>query len=1441
VFQSKYGVPTEIAELEVFMTGIQQWFINVQEIVELGTFDRLDREPALCARVQELYRQGFQFTQQSVALRLDRHLMQPFNIHWQVLRKYYEKAGSSSAFTSGPRHEPLVIYMSGESGQGKSGLMYCLAAELLKIDGIPRDIHDKPDVTQEIYTRTVETEYWDGYKNQRICLFDDIFQMIDTSTNPNAEIMEIIRTGNLTKLPLHMAELSDKGATCFNSKVVICTSNSPIHSYCPQSITDVIALRRRVDVNVTVRARPEFCSVRGGRIGLQQQFLDSAKVHNAFGSHMHQDVYAIRLEDPISGEVIKVNGETWMSFRQFVIFVTEQYRQKFLKTAEMHEFLANLAAAPPIAQIGLPQLPQFITNYWKPREVDPVEFSQTDFDQNTLQLKNRSELLSLSSSQIASVASEIENLHHVFSPRFARDMSIHSLNLVRDSNVSLWKTLVNEHSPDLWHASAPAELVAVVRQSVLTSINIAPLVAVVVPRETTSLLESLKVSSQTFAAAAAEWMNKVRTIVKEHPLMCAAAALVPLLLYGLYRWCGTKKVEQVDMLHSQLAISTNRVTHSHECLKCSKVFKHTHVIQGVEASMKDLPMCGRCAPTTEALFDEADQTISFSRRNVLSTESVDVRTISSFFSDDQMDDLKESRVSDYIFEELSTSGDPKTKKRVMRVQLSSSGDPKTLRKKKITVETEFRSDQGAHEVSEKVRNSVYQIAVGDGENFPYALKIVILTGRIGLTVAHLIPYLERNSHVRLTSASMPDGMVFKTSELVHHQVVGRDGESKDQLLIAFPKRFVCHPCILKHVATSRDMSVSKLPVVLVNPSCKSVVYLKYGLATAHDKPMVYLDEDDHELSVRSYYSYEFETAPGDCGSVMVGIGKTIQHKIMGIHIAGDLGRGYGSPLNLVDLQEALKRFPPQAQIQLDLDPLLNKATSQIIMPEGNFVCVGEPIYTVPRPVKTKLRKSAVFEQIADSITAPSVLVNVWRNGLLIDPLMRGLKKAGSLPPAIDLNLLEACVNDVSRMLTDKSDPDHQRILTNQEAVAGIELDDFAPGITRTTSPGFPLVYEGKGSGKGKQKWLGTDEYLLPDEIEAEMNLIELNAARAIRTPTIWTDTLKDERRPHQKIKDVKTRVFSAGPMCYTLVFRKYFLGFAAHCAKNRINNEIAVGTNVYSMDWHRIAERMQSKGKKVIAGDFSNFDGTLVSELLWAILDIINQFYDDGDKNALIREVLWCEIVNSVHVFGNSVYIWTHSQPSGCPLTAIINSIYNSLSMRYVWMLVVPQELKNMQAFRRNVAMIAYGDDNIVNISDRVIGIFNQVTIAAGYAKFGMTYTDEAKSGELIPFRSLEDVSFLKRTFLRDESGMHRAPLSLETVLEMTNWIRGDLDEEAKTCENIETAAFELSLHSDAVFHEWIPKFRAAGRMLETQPQLMTLSEYRTSALLKIQGLCAAS
>jgi len=254
----------------------------------------------------------------------------------------------------------------------------------------------------------------------------------------------------------------------------------------------------------------------------------------------------------------------------------------------------------------------------------------------------------------------------------------------------------------------------------------------------------------------------------------------------------------------------------------------------------------------------------------------------------------------------------------------------------------------------------------------------------------------------------------------------------------------------------------------------------------------------------------------------------------------------------------------------------------------------------------------------------------------------------------------------------------------------------------------------------------------------------------------------------------------------------------------------------------------------VIAGDFSNFDGTLVADILYKILDIVNDFYDDGEENATIRRVLWAEIVNSIHLCRDNLYMWTHSQPSGCPITSILNSLFNSVSMRYVWMLIVEDSMKNMKSFNENVSMVSYGDDNCVNISDKVIHVFNQVTIAEGYKQIGMTYTDESKTGEIIPYRELSEVAYLKRKFRWEESEMQFiAPLNLDVVLEMVNWIRGELDAEEATRLNLEASAFELSLHGKEIFDKWIVEYKKASRYFEERPEFLTHFQYRYEDMVK--------
>ena len=135
--------------------------------------------------------------------------------------------------------------------------------------------------------------------------------------------------------------------------------------------------------------------------------------------------------------------------------------------------------------------------------------------------------------------------------------------------------------------------------------------------------------------------------------------------------------------------------------------------------------------------------------------------------------------------------------------------------------------------------------------------------------------------------------------------------------------------------------------------------------------------------------------------------------------------------------------------------------------------------------------------------------------------------------------------------------------------------------------------------------------------------------------------------------------------------------------ETRIDNGCAVGVNVYSDDWTYLATKLQSKGKRVFAGDFSGFDCSEVPQVHHAILDLINEWYDDGEENAQIRRVLWEEVYNSKHISGSNVYWWTHSLPSGHPLTTVINSVYNNLAFRYCWVVAHGGKVSSLEDFDR--------------------------------------------------------------------------------------------------------------------------------------------------------------
>jgi len=129
---------------------------------------------------------------------------------------------------------------------------------------------------------------------------------------------------------------------------------------------------------------------------------------------------------------------------------------------------------------------------------------------------------------------------------------------------------------------------------------------------------------------------------------------------------------------------------------------------------------------------------------------------------------------------------------------------------------------------------------------------------------------------------------------------------------------------------------------------------------------------------------------------------------------------------------------------------------------------------------------------------------------------------------------------------------------------------------------------------------------------------------------------------------------------------------------------------------------------------------------------------------------------------GDLVEFWG-SNPSGHPLTVIINCLVNSLYMRYVWHEVG----HDLAEFKKFVALITYGDDNTIGVHPEKSD-FNHTSIRDMLAQIGVEYTMADKSAESIPFINIKDISFLKRGWrFEEEVGSFVAPLEEDSIFKM--------------------------------------------------------------------------
>jgi len=392
----------------------------------------------------------------------------------------------------------------------------------------------------------------------------------------------------------------------------------------------------------------------------------------------------------------------------------------------------------------------------------------------------------------------------------------------------------------------------------------------------------------------------------------------------------------------------------------------------------------------------------------------------------------------------------------------------------------------------------------------------------------------------------------------------------------------------------------------------------------------------------------------------------------------------------------------------------------------------------------------------------------------------------------------------------------------ETAIRGIQGSAYVLPINRSSSPGYPLCQETKK--RGKTEYLGCDDHYIVDHPRV-LQLVDeyIQDAKAQRTSSAYfVVTAKDELRLIEKVEQGKTRCFAAAPLALTIVTRMKYLDIAANIMEERISNSSLVGINCYSFEWDSAAKKMIGiapvDSSQFVAGDFSNFDGSLNRDLLWAIFEFLEDCY--GRTGDLVSKSVWRDLLLSKQIFGNVVVQIERGHPSGHPLTAILNTLYNA-GLMYLVLYTILEEIGTIESFSiqdnliNEYKALFYGDDNVIAFSKRLTQIIDPKQLPIKMSEYGHTYTTDAKDGSEFKYRTMSEISILKRKFIR-EQGIWYAPLELISILEPLNWDKikpGQIEEKRQQlATNMRIAIRELSLHPAPFFLEWSTKIIQLAR-----------------------------
>lgn len=582
------------------------------------------------------------------------------------------------------------------------------------------------------------------------------------------------------------------------------------------------------------------------------------------------------------------------------------------------------------------------------------------------------------------------------------------------------------------------------------------------------------------------------------------------------------------------------------------------------------------------------------------------------------------------------------------------------------------------------------------------------------------------------------------------------------------------------------------------------------------------DEDATTYHVPSGYRYESRTSYGDCGSLLYYDSNQFQSRVVyGMHIAGD-GKSGASTILTAEFIDSII-----ASEGVDI-PTYDEEENPYYVEYPDLTCEArmEPIgklkseFCISDARVSTIVKSKIYDKITDVPKElreyPARLLPFEKDGVRIDPYDIAKQKYFKYPPPImDMEISKAI--DSYETLLHKYDTKRSSGKIRISLEESLHAFENVNAVNSGTSAGFPMTCRNEDNLK-KMYYKAIHD----NDVDQERKVLQRIASavdnalnkmdNGIRPAFIYKDNLKDETRPYDKVVEGKTRLFSGSPFILLVMFRMFFGSFIDFFFEANLDIGSAIGINPYSLDWDRLARYLLkfSSGNKTFenigAGDYKEYDSSQYTSIHNAILEMINRWYGPNDPDNKYRFLLWYEITNSYHVFNNEVYCWEGKLPSGNPLTAIINTIYNNTLIRIAWVLA---ELP-IEFFNDNVYVAALGDDIVFSVAPAFVDQFNELTLPTLYSKIGLIYTHETKGSHEFKFRNIFQVDFLKRSFKYDKA-LNRwvAPINRRTLYNTLMWTQKSPLKHQITVDNMSFVLREMSLHGHREFDHWRKKLLA--------------------------------